>query len=202
MAFLFLSSWVSVQVCLYLWAHTVCVVVKRSSRRSRWRPLIWTRRRVEEGDVGIMPVDGSIGFKKMILSCSVCSSPLWTVMLLFPRWIHVPHPFPCLLLDGGRTWSPSLSLWLELKQTSLAECCIMWWWSLGGSLVYLIQPSTPSGALSEMFCNHKMKDNCQTSTRKCDPEYVAHYSSTAKDISVCPLGCVRRLSCWSLLITL
>lgn len=42
--------------------------------------------------------------------------------------------------------SPSLSLWAESKQTLLAECCVMQWWSLGGALMYLIQLWAPLGS--------------------------------------------------------
>lgn len=116
----------------------------------------------------------------------------------FPRFFHVPLPMAVLQPQSnppihhhhhplhssmqhpswtGWKWSPSLSLWLELNQTLLAECCVMWWWRLGGSLMYLIQPLAPPGALSEMFCNHEMRDNCQTGPRKYDSAYGPRYNA-------------------------
>lgn len=116
----------------------------------------------------------------------------------FPRFFHVPLPMAVLQPQSnppihhhhhplhssmqhppwtGGKWSPSLSLWLELNQTLLAECCVMWWWRLGGSLMYLIQPLAPPGALSEMFCNHEMRDNCQTGPRKYDSAYGPRYNA-------------------------
>lgn len=64
--------------------------------------------------------------------------------------------------------SPSLSLWAESKQTLLAECFVMRWWSLGGALMYLIQLRAPLGSSGGEevgwlgWGNQDMSDNWQT----------------------------------------
>lgn len=72
----------------------------------------------------------------------------------FPRYFSLPLPMvecwpqSSLLFLHTNTASimeeengpPSLSLWLELNQMRLSECCITWWWSLGG--VFLLSNAT------------------------------------------------------------
>ena len=180
--YIFLSPLVSVLAHVISLCVSVCVGVVRK----RWA-------------VGQIVVS-----KIIILSSKLLFSLLVTSVdghASFPRFFHVPLPMAVLQPQSipppihhhhhrhplhssmqhpswtGGKWSPSLSLWLELNQTSLTECCVMWWWSLGGSLMYLIQPSAPPGALSAMFCNHEMRDNCQTGPRKYDSVYGARYSA-------------------------
>lgn len=150
---------------------------------------VWVRWRRSAAVSKIITVSSKLLFSLLVTSVSGHASFPRSLSVPLPmaalqpqttpprRWNNLPPPTP-----AGVTWSPSLSLWIELNQTQLSECCIMWWWSLGGSLVYLIQLWAPSGALSEMFCNRRMRDNCQTSLRKCDSVYAAP-RSVAQDIS-------------------
>lgn len=80
--------------------------------------------------------------------CFICSSPQWTDSLLVQDIVRACSSSHGRILTPGTGvgCSPSLSLWAESKQTLLAECCVMWWWSLGGALMYLIQLWAPLGS--------------------------------------------------------
>lgn len=102
-------------------------------------------------------------------------------MFFFPRpYINHNHPpSPLLhttsLLDRrGEEWPPSLSLWIELNQTL---CCVMWWWSLGGSLMYLIHAWVPLGVRGGGRGGHLPNKEIQ----RCEHSCVT--AATAKDIS-------------------
>lgn len=78
---------------------------------------------------------------------------------------------------GGRKWSTSLSLWFEMNQTLLAECCIMRRWCLGGSLSCTVSNHwLPPGFSLRCFAttNERQLPNKPKEIRSCVLELLHH----------------------------
>lgn len=101
----------------------------------------------------------------LLFSLSV--TPLGEAMLHFQDFSVFLFPWPTLNHSRPPAprpqtpFPPSLPLQTELNQTSLADCCIMWWWSRGVHV-----SSAAGGSLRGMFCNRVARVNRQRRLRK------------------------------------